>query len=265
MPLTIYVDIFENNFPRGKTLIGIDLMHESSSAKSPGTIFHDEIASTWTSGYEQGSFSSRLKAILEILGRHVKPNQCWLDLGCGSGVLTAELIKKGAIVSAVDGSPKMLECASRNLSGVPTERLNFRECDVERLDIFPNSTFDGVLCSSVVEYLEFPERSFHEIARILKPEGVLLVSVPPKGSVVRRLQKLLRHLLLQIGISKFPYLEYSRFELDILEIGEYLSQFDLKILATTKFDPVLPNMTLEYINPALVLIEALVVKGENVN
>jgi 2-polyprenyl-6-hydroxyphenyl methylase/3-demethylubiquinone-9 3-methyltransferase len=50
---------------------------------------------------------------------------------------------------------------------------------------FPDQSFDGVLCLSVLEYVDDPERCLSEFTRIIKPGGVLLVSVPNRFSLLR--------------------------------------------------------------------------------
>lgn len=43
---------------------------------------------------------------------------------------------------------------------------------------FPDRCFDGVICNQVLEHVFDPERFLDEIARVLKPEGILLLTVP---------------------------------------------------------------------------------------
>jgi len=45
---------------------------------------------------------------------------------------------------------------------------------------FKNNTFDGILCSNVLEHLEKPERAISEMRRVLKKVGTLLIIVPTK-------------------------------------------------------------------------------------
>ena len=49
----------------------------------------------------------------------------------------------------------------------------------------PDATFDGVVCSSVLEYVSDPRAALVELWRLLKPNGLLLVSVPNAHPIAR--------------------------------------------------------------------------------
>jgi len=155
----------------------------------PGVCFHEEIAAGWTAGYARGGFARRLNLIRLILRRHVRPDDSWVDLGCGSGVLCRELLALGASVVAVDGSPRMPSDAREQMGLEYAGRVNWIQSDVQSIDALKNGAYDRVLCSSVVEYLDRPDALLKEVARILSPGGVPVISLPPTLSVVRVLQK----------------------------------------------------------------------------
>src|SRR5690349_17535972 len=84
---------------------------------------------TWNpQHYDQaGAFVPRLGAdLLELLGP--RPGERVLDLGCGTGDLTAQLAARGATVLGVDASPEMVNEARRKHVG-----LDFREQDGQQL------------------------------------------------------------------------------------------------------------------------------------
>jgi 2-polyprenyl-6-hydroxyphenyl methylase/3-demethylubiquinone-9 3-methyltransferase len=58
---------------------------------------------------------------------------------------------------------------------------------VEQLP-YPAQSFEGILCSSVIEYLDEPLSALRELWRVLKPQGSLVISVPNRRSVVRMAQ-----------------------------------------------------------------------------
>ena len=81
-------------------------------------------------GREITSRKARLAAFLALL----PPGGRILELGCGAGGDTAEMLARGFDVSATDGSPEMAEVASRRL-GRPVGTLLFHELDaVEAYD-----------------------------------------------------------------------------------------------------------------------------------
>ncbi len=227
---------------------------ESETSKVSGGIeFHDGIAAEWSDGYVGGSFKRRHDVILKLIDQHVVSGENWLDLGCGSGVFSQELVNRGAAVVAVDGSSEMLKHA-RSIFG--SEKLRWLQSDVQSISQLSDRTFDGVFCSSVVEYLDRPEAALAEAARLLRPNGKLIVSLPPTMSVVRWGQKLIRAISLPLGGNLFPYLAVSRFELEPTHLTKWLSDAGFVLDQVNSFDPLLPRNTLSYLRPALLIVEA---------
>jgi len=82
------------------------------------------------------------------------------------------------------------------------------------IEQLPNATgsLDGILCSSVLEYMPDAEQLVAEFARVLKPGGVLLISVPNAQSAVRRAQVSIHRLGRRLRMHWLPFIEYSRNE-----------------------------------------------------
>jgi ubiquinone/menaquinone biosynthesis C-methylase UbiE len=221
-----------------------------------GARFHEEIAAGWTAGYARRAFARRLDLIRLILRRHVRPGDSWVDLGCGSGVLCRELLALGASVVAVDGSPRMLSQAREQMGSEYAGRVTWIQSDVQSIDALKNVVFNGVLCSSVVEYLDRPDALLKEVARILSPGGVLVISLPPTLSVVRVFQKGIRAFMSVFGKDKFTYLSVSRLEISPRVIDRLLHEAGFLVIRSTKYDPVLPRVLLRLVRPALLVVEA---------
>ena len=221
-----------------------------------GAKFHEGIAAGWAQGYTGGSFGRRRACFRALLDRNVEPGKAWLDLGCGSGVLTSELLVRGATVVAVDGSPGMLREAQAGLVGEHGSVVTWLQSDVQSLPQLPEAGFDGVLCSSVLEYLEHPDAALREATRLLRPRGKLIVSVPPTGSVVRMAQKVVRSVSRLFGGNKFPYLAVSIFEVDPKHLRQWLSDAGFELDRVTGFDSLLPRSSLAFLRPALLIAEA---------
>jgi len=96
-----------------------------------------------------------------------------LDVGCGTGHHLADLRRRGFEVAGVDGSPEMVARARARNQGVSIECT-----DVEAL-LFPSGRFDLVLCIEVLRYLRNPAGCLRELARVLRPGGVCLVTATP--------------------------------------------------------------------------------------
>ena len=96
-----------------------------------------------------------------------------LDAGCGSGPLFAALRDRGAVVTGFDKSAGMVELARRRLGA----GADLRVADLGGPLPFPDGSFDDVVASLVLHYLEDWEPALAELRRVLKPGGRLLVSV----------------------------------------------------------------------------------------
>lgn len=96
-----------------------------------------------------------------------------LDVGCGTGNYLEVLRKRGYSVAGVDGSEEMLERARTNNPDV-----ELKLSDVERLP-FESERFDIVICIEVLRYLPNIDATVREMARVLKPGGMALVTAAP--------------------------------------------------------------------------------------
>jgi 2-polyprenyl-3-methyl-5-hydroxy-6-metoxy-1,4-benzoquinol methylase len=96
-----------------------------------------------------------------------------LDVGCGTGYHLADLRRRGFAVAGIDGSEAMLSEASRRGADA---RLG--AADVEAIP-FRSGAFDYVLCVEVLRYLPQALPCLREIARVLRPGGVCLLTATP--------------------------------------------------------------------------------------
>lgn len=173
--------------------------------------YHDRISDGWAERYKKTSFSKRLTVFSDALADRSLYGETWLDAGCGVGNLSEFLARLGANVVGVDGSQGMIRQASQRTQG----RHNLRfECitDLEQWH-WEGAALDGVLCSSVVEYLSDPRAFVGRVASWLRPGGTLLLSVPNSRSFVRIGQKCVYAATRLILRNPKPsYLKYSKNE-----------------------------------------------------
>ena len=96
-----------------------------------------------------------------------------LDVGCGPGILTEELVARlGAdAVAAVDPSSSFVEAARARLPGVTVA-----EASAEALP-FPDEAFDATLAQLVVHFMPDPVAGLREMRRVTRPGGVVAASV----------------------------------------------------------------------------------------
>jgi GT2 family glycosyltransferase/SAM-dependent methyltransferase len=96
-----------------------------------------------------------------------------LDAGCGVGYGTGLLAAAGADdVMGVDVSEEALESA--RLRG---DRARFVRCDLRRLP-FDDGEFDVAVCFEAIEHVERPHEALDELARVVREDGLLLLSSP---------------------------------------------------------------------------------------
>lgn len=107
-----------------------------------------------------------------------------LDAGCGYGYYSILLSRKGAIVTGIDISEKMIKLARKNAAKASV-KCQFHVCDMQDLTIFDSDTFDLVTSSIVVSNLDDIAKAFSEVFRVLKPNGIFTLSenhpILPKG------------------------------------------------------------------------------------
>ena len=96
-----------------------------------------------------------------------------LDVGCGPGALTAELVRRlgSAAVSAVDPSDSFVAAARDRYPGVSVERAA-----AEQLP-FEGRSFDAALAQLVVHFMADPVRGLREMARVTRRRGVVAACV----------------------------------------------------------------------------------------
>ena len=96
-----------------------------------------------------------------------------LDVGCGPGALTAELVRRAGAdaVSAVEPSASFVAAVRERLPGV-----DVRQAAAERLP-FPAGTFDTTLAQLVVHFMADPVLGLQEMSRVTRPGGVVAACV----------------------------------------------------------------------------------------
>ena len=96
-----------------------------------------------------------------------------LDYGCGTGVHSMYMAKRGASVTGIDISDVAIKVAEvfakrENVS----HRCNFLVGNVEKME-FPDNSFDIILSSGMMAYLDL-DKALSEVCRVLKKDGIFL-------------------------------------------------------------------------------------------
>jgi ubiquinone/menaquinone biosynthesis C-methylase UbiE len=110
-----------------------------------------------------------------------------LEVGCGTGEMLCALIKRDFTVVGVDLALGMIEASqARVAERCPGKSVNLLIGDVENLG-FRDGTFDLIIAAGVIEYLGSDEQALRNFHRILKPGGVVILSVRNKVNLARLL------------------------------------------------------------------------------
>ena len=119
-----------------------------------------------------GRYSSRLSRQLADLAG-VAAGQRVLDVGCGPGALTGELVARlgAASVAAVDPSEPFVEAACKHYPGVDVRRSHAEELP------FEDESFDAALAQLVVHFMADPVQGLREMARVTRAGGAVAACV----------------------------------------------------------------------------------------
>ncbi|MCE9622820.1 MAG: methyltransferase domain-containing protein [Actinomycetia bacterium] len=119
-----------------------------------------------------GRYSVPLGPLLADLAG-VTAGQRVVDVGCGPGALTTELVRRvgAGAVSAVDPSEPFVEAARERHPGV-----DVRKAAAEQLP-FDDATFDVALAQLVVHFMADPVVGLGEMRRVTRPDGVVVACV----------------------------------------------------------------------------------------
>jgi 2-polyprenyl-3-methyl-5-hydroxy-6-metoxy-1,4-benzoquinol methylase len=140
----------------------VELFDQSAEAFARGTD-----AQISTGSYIRGNLFTGMSS------RYVKPGGRVLDYGCGPGRIAVALGRKGYDVVGVDKSQGMLNAASSISSGNSNVQFHLI-CKFPGL--FDPGAWDGIICSSVIEYIEEPLETLRLFFTALRPGGAVILS-----------------------------------------------------------------------------------------
>jgi 2-polyprenyl-6-hydroxyphenyl methylase / 3-demethylubiquinone-9 3-methyltransferase len=99
-----------------------------------------------------------------------------LDIGCGGGILTDAMARKGAQVLGIDMAAKPLRVAQLHALEAETPGVAYREVSAEALAAEMPAAFDVVTCMEMLEHVPDPSSIVKACAALVKPGGWVFFS-----------------------------------------------------------------------------------------
>jgi len=118
------------------------------------------------------------------------PGETVADVGCESGYLAADLVRRGNHVICVDIDPALLELARQRIGPDRAEYVVSNICAIQ----LPDASVDVAIASEILEHLPAPGVGLRELIRITRPGGRIFLSVPNELLVlaIKRVLRALR-------------------------------------------------------------------------
>lgn len=138
--------------------------------------YYDTVADQLDSMWNMYDVTRRIEVVFDdFLGGVALESKTLLDAGCGTGFFTLKAIERGAHVTAID--------IAENLVKITNKKTSLSNCIVGSLLNLPfkSCSFDIVISSEVIEHTDDPFIATDELIRVLKPEGLLCITVPNKS------------------------------------------------------------------------------------
>jgi len=168
---------------------------------------------------ERGTYV-RGRLFEDMLRQHGAPGGEILDYGCGPGRISLRLSRCGFQVLGVDCSREMIRQAKlQNQAGAGLQFRVLEECR----DVFAPNAYAGIVCSSVVEFVDDLEDLLAGFLRSLRPGGVAIISYANSASLWRRYAACFRrkypHLAIQRHVWNWPQARrvFTRAGFEVLE------------------------------------------------
>ncbi len=149
--------------------------------------FHDDEASHYDetqpyirNGFAQAMFLDDIQAIADVLGRVGHPLRV-LDCGAGTGNLTMKFLARGAEVTAVDISAKMLERLHAKAGRAGAGTLRTVHSDIDSFLETAQERYDVICSSSFLHHLPDYQATYARMTRVASDEAIIYTAFEPRS------------------------------------------------------------------------------------
>ena len=132
---------------------------------------------------EESNFTYRI--IIAVINKYLRGAKKVLDIGSGAGTICFYLGSKEKDILGIDISQNAIAACKKS-----TEFLKLRNVDFQRMNFpheVPNSRFDLIICSEVLEHLEDDNLAVEKIYSLLNKGGIAIISTPSKNAPLYKL------------------------------------------------------------------------------
>jgi ubiquinone/menaquinone biosynthesis C-methylase UbiE len=121
--------------------------------------------------------------------KYFKKSDVGLDLGCGNGQNTIKVALGCHQVIGLDNNLQNLKMAKKLALEKKINNIKFQRHNLEYKLPFKNKNFNIILCLDTLEHLNKRKRAFQEIKRVLKKNGLILITLPNKNTTWKQTQR----------------------------------------------------------------------------
>lgn len=134
----------------------------------------------------------RAKHILRLLD--LQKNNVILDAGCGVGLYSLTLAKRGYKVHGIDTDEEKINRAKKlaHSLNIDIDTVSFDTTNLCQLPI-KAETYDRIICSDVIEHIKDDDVAVSELGRVLKKGGILVLSVPSVMPLSKKMEDQFGH------------------------------------------------------------------------
>jgi ubiquinone/menaquinone biosynthesis C-methylase UbiE len=141
-------------------------MQEKTSWGQEASWYDDHLASEDT--YHAQVITPNLKRLLDL-----KKDESVLEVGCGQGFFSRMFASEGALVSACDISPELIQIAKEKNHGMANPK--YLVTPSHELSAYSSSSFDTVVIVLALQNIKEIEGTFKEVKRVLKDGGRMVI------------------------------------------------------------------------------------------